>query len=385
MQKSTTMLETPLREELDRLATFESTDWPVLSLYLNLRPDENGQRTSHAAFLKKILPARIGTLTGDARKSIEQDTERIQKYLDEQLDTSVKGVAIFACSAQGGYFEAVPLSVAPEGNWLFVGSVPHLYELARLNDQYPRYAVLQLDTNSVWLFVFGLGSTETKRRIANVKTRKSSVGGWSQARYQRHAENYHLHHIKEVAWVLDDVVRKEKIGQIILSCDAVTRPVLMEHLPKHLAEKIVDVVNLDAKAPEHEVLTATLDTLRQHDADTDVAKVETMLGAWRAGGLGVVGPEDTLNALIKGQVEELLITAVPDTLRRARTMPPGTTPGPVEVDTSAANPSIDPELLKLADELVTKAQQTSARIRFIEDAELLAEVGGVGALLRFKI
>jgi hypothetical protein len=34
---------------------------------------------------------------------------------------------------------------------------------------------------------------------------------------------------------------------------------------------------------------------------------------------------------------------------------------------------------------VTKAQATSARIRFIENEELLSEVGGVGALLRFKI
>ena len=40
---------------------------------------------------------------------------------------------------------------------------------------------------------------------------------------------------------------------------------------------------------------------------------------------------------------------------------------------------------ELADQLVTKAQQTAARIRFIEDPALLAEVGGVGALLRFRI
>jgi peptide subunit release factor 1 (eRF1) len=41
--------------------------------------------------------------------------------------------------------------------------------------------------------------------------------------------------------------------------------------------------------------------------------------------------------------------------------------------------------MKLADELVTRAEQTAARIRFIENEELLSEVGGVGALLRFKI
>jgi peptide subunit release factor 1 (eRF1) len=37
------------------------------------------------------------------------------------------------------------------------------------------------------------------------------------------------------------------------------------------------------------------------------------------------------------------------------------------------------------DELVANAQKNSARIRFIEDESLLADVGGVGALLRFKI
>ena len=41
--------------------------------------------------------------------------------------------------------------------------------------------------------------------------------------------------------------------------------------------------------------------------------------------------------------------------------------------------------LKLSSELFTRAQQTNARIRFIENPTLLAEIGGVGALLRFRI
>jgi peptide subunit release factor 1 (eRF1) len=57
----------------------------------------------------------------------------------------------------------------------------------------------------------------------------------------------------------------------------------------------------------------------------------------------------------------------------------------VEVETSAPSAELDTTRLKLADELITKAQQTSARIRFIEDQDLLADVGGVGALLRFRI
>jgi peptide subunit release factor 1 (eRF1) len=42
-------------------------------------------------------------------------------------------------------------------------------------------------------------------------------------------------------------------------------------------------------------------------------------------------------------------------------------------------------VVRLADELITKAKQTSARITFIEDPDLLSGYGGVAALLRFRI
>jgi hypothetical protein len=45
MAKTTTALETPLRQQLDRLTAFEPTTLPVLSLYLDLRANEHGRRT----------------------------------------------------------------------------------------------------------------------------------------------------------------------------------------------------------------------------------------------------------------------------------------------------------------------------------------------------
>jgi peptide chain release factor subunit 1 len=362
MEKTTTALETPLREQLDGLAAFEPTDLPVLSLYLDLRADQHG-RANYDTFLRKTFLDRIRALTGDARASVEQDAERIRTYLSEQTGRSANGVAIFACSGANNFFQPVPLAAPLDEHQLFIGRVPHLYPLARLNDQYPRYVALLVDTNSARMFVFSLGATENTEQVTNVKTRKSMTGGWSQARYQRHISNFHLHHMKEVAAVLDRVVREEKITQIVVACDEVAKPILWEHLPKHLAEKVVDTVNLDIRTPAHQVLAETLEALRGRDADTDAERVQAMLDAWRAGGLGVVGPVDTLMALEMGQVEEMLITAVPERL-----------------ETSSGRAKED-----LADELVRKAQQTSARIRFIENAELLDEVGGVGAILRFKI
>ena len=91
--------------------------------------------------------------------------------------------------------------------------------------------------------------------------------------------------------------------------------------------------------------------------------MEAMLEAWRAGGLGVAGAGTRPAGARDG------------TGRRAADRRKA---GQLRSKTGA-----DPQ--ELAGTLVAKAQQNSARIRFIENPELLSEVGGVGALLRFKI
>ena len=359
MQKTTTALATPLREQLDRLAAFEAVEAPVVSLYLDMRSDEQGQHR-YNTFLRRVWLERGRALKGTARKSFDRDTERINAYVANEVPKSVNGLAVFACAAADDFFEAVQLEAPLDHNWLFIGPVPHLYPLARLNDQYPRYAAMLVDTNSARLFVFHLGRAHVTQQVNNVKTRRTSMGGSAQARYRRHIENFHLHHMKEVVDVLDRVVRDEVINQVVIACDEVARPLLMEQLPKHLTEKIVDVLKLDINTPEQRVLSETMDALREKDAETDAAKVEAMLGAWRGNGLGVAGPEDTLKALEMGQVEELLII-------------------------SQNLEQMDERAVAQANEFVTRAQQSAARIRFIEAPELLAEVGGVGALLRFRI
>jgi peptide chain release factor subunit 1 len=385
MPKTTTSLETPLRQQLDRLTSFEPTDMPVLSLYLDLRPNENGRRTASDGFLRRAFTERPRLLNNDARRSFERDAERIRTFLDNDLRKSAAGLALFACAAHNDFFEAIQLDVPVDANWLFIGSVPHLYPLMRLNDQFPRYAALLADTNSARLYVFGLGTRETKREIRNVKTRRTVLGGWSQPRYQRHVENFHLHHAKEVIEVLERTVREESLNHIVLACDAVSRPLLTEQMPRHLADKVIDVLAMDMRAPEHQVLHETLDALRESDTDTDAAQVQRMHDAWNAHGLAVVGPEETLRALEMGQVEELLIAASPSALRRPTSVTGDMAQGTVDIDTTAAVAEADADRHQLADHFVVHAHKSAARVRFIEDPALLANVGGVGALLRFRI
>jgi peptide chain release factor subunit 1 len=382
-----------LTEQLNRLAAFERAPYPVVSLYLDTRPGQTG-RDQFQAFVRKEFKARGRTYPAGSpeRESLDRDLERIAQYLATELQRSSNGLAIFACSA-GELFETVQLGAHIDQNWLYISDQPHLYPLARLDSQHPRYAALLVDTNSARILVFASGELVKSREVQNVKTRSTSEGGWSQARFQRHISNFHLHHVKEVVDALERIVRQEGLEHIIIAGDEVVTPLLREQMPKHLADKIVDHIRLDTRAPLNDVVAASLEAMHRMNERTDREKVEAAIDAYRAGGLGVVGPEDTLGALIKGQVDELLLSA---SLRDLRGVPMLPEEAAAVDDSAIAEPAVEtvaageaadarPEIVRLADELVTKAMQTSARVTFIEDSQALTEYGGVAALLRFRV
>lgn len=374
-----------LNQLLDRLAAFTPTELPVLSLYLNAQADQHG-RDSFASFVRKELLARAKTypLRSPARESVDRDTERIKKYLQDEVQPSTNGIAIFACAGAEEFFETAQLEVPITEHELYVDHQPHLYPLARVLDQYQRYAVLLADTNAARLFVFGTGERLHAKEVQNIKISHTKVGGWSQARYQRHVKNYHLQHAKEVVEALGQVVQQDKIERIILAGDEVIIPVLREQMPPQLLDKVIDILRLDMTTPEHEIVQATLVALREQDAKDDAEKVERLLDEFRSGGLAVVGAHDTLAALANGQVDELVISATLENLQAEEEEVDAllTARAP---DGEATNSSTTSPAVIVADELVTRARQISAQVTFIENPTLLAEVGGVGARLRYRL
>jgi peptide subunit release factor 1 (eRF1) len=364
----------PLTAQLDRLVAADTGPFPVVSLYLNLQPDDRG-RDRFDAFLRKELSARLDSWPAGTpeRDSLEQDIAKIEQYAST-VPESANGLAIFACAA-ADLFEAIPLAAPVDEHRLFISDQPHLYPLARLLDEYPRYVALLADTNAARIFVFAANGLERADRIQGTKTRRNKVGGWSQARYQRHIENYHLHHAKEIVEALAATVRDDGIEKIVIAGDEAIVRLLRDQLPKDVAERIVDVVRLDINAAERTIVETTLAALREEDATTDRQRVDELIGAYRGNGLACVGVEATRRAFELGQVDELIISATPDTIKGK---------GVKQDDASDAQPERSAEE-RVADELIVQARNTSARIRFIEDPSLLAPFGGVGAFLRFTL
>jgi peptide chain release factor subunit 1 len=347
----------PLSEQLDRLAEFESTTGPFISLYLNAQPNDRG-RDDFSVFLRRELRGRAASYALDtpARDSLERDIQRIDAYLATELKPASNGVAIFACAAADDFFEALQLEAPIDEHDIHISDRPHLYPLARLDSRYPKVAAVLCDTNHARIFVLALAAVEREHQIEGTKTRRHSMGGWSQARFQRHIDNYHQQHVKEVVDALDRIVRDEEIPHVVLFGDTVAIPMLRQELPPHLKEKVIDEGNLPTGSQEPLIVEKTLESLHKHKDETERAKVDELIGEWRAGGLGVVGVEEVRKALEVGQVDELLIVAPGQQLER-----------------------------EIVDELVTRARQTSATSTVVEDASLLESVGGVGALLRFRV
>ena len=355
-------------EHLARLEAFEPTTLPVLSVYLNTESDEHGRAIEAAPWLHREFKALARTWAAGSpeRHSFERDAERIIAYATDSIEPATNGVAIFACWGEDEFFEAIQLTTPVGDNYISAGNQPHLYHLARLDEHFPRYAAVLTDANTARIFVFGLGQAAAEEDLKGRKVHRVKVGGWSQARYQRRVGNAHHEHAKEVIERLLQVVRDEGISHIVLAGDQMAIPLLEAEIPPEMLP-MVKVLKLDIHASEQDVLTATLAALQEDDAKSEADKVERLMQQYRAHRLAVLGPEETLQALTNGQVDELLLSGALE--EAAREMPESS---------GEARP------VSLSDQLTEKARHTAATITFIEDPSLLESVGGVGAFLRWR-
>lgn len=368
---------TLLLERLQKLAALTPSEHPVISLYLNAQANQHG-RDEFERWLDRSLTERMAELPerGPARESFDGDVAKIRAWLAEELEPSTNGVAIFASGA-AGLFEAVQLQAPVDEHRLYIQDQPHLFHLARIHDAFPRFAIVRLDTNSAQILVASLGRVELEHGIEGEKTNRSEAGGWSQARFQRRADNLYQQHAKEVVEALQVIVREEGIQHVVLIGDEVIIPRLREELPKELDEKVIGVLRLASSATDDDVVAAALEAMREADSAGDQAKVEAVLDAWRSRGLGVAGIEETLAALTRGQVAELVISA--------RFEAAHADPEPVDASVLPEVPTRRTQTVDLAAQLVHQALATGATVRFIEGESALDEAGGVGAVLRFTL
>jgi len=373
-----------LDRKLEKLAESTSNDFPFISLYLNTQADQHG-RDNFDSFVRKEFSSRAKAFADGSpeRESFERDAGRINIYLRDKLEPSANGLAIFACAGANNYFEAIQLDAPIEKHSLHVSDRPHLYPLARIVDQFPRYVALLADSQTARLFVFDLGRTESAVEYYNLKTSRTLAAERPQLRYQQRLDNYRSQYIKEVAAMLERIVKEENAQHVVLAGDDFFIPEFRQHIPRYLNDRVIDILRLDIRTPEHEILKATMESLRDNNIQTDAEKVRDLFDRYQEGGSAAVGLRDTLDALSNGKVEELILSASLKQIsvdQASLSRIPSVTAVPNTLAEHLAEPR---SAAAVADKLVAEALSTGSTITFIEDPMLLGDVGGVGAFLRY--
>lgn len=346
---------------LRMLATFDPGDALVFSLYLDLRPQTTGEnpalRTAQI-FLKDRTRAIEKTLLprGQALDDFRSDVARMQRFFDEHAEPWLSGVALFACHRHQ-LFEVLETGV-PFENQLVLEPLPDLFQLARLIDEQETAVVALVDTNTARLFVTRRGFLQ---EVAGADEdpfyyRQRNTGGLNQKRYQRRVENRRLDFAREMAATLETLVTREGATRVILAGDAVALPLLHRALSPQLEPLVSEqVMRLDIRTPAASVQEEVAPLLAQIEEDESHSITNRLMEAVREQGLGVIGPQETRDALTHGQAETLILA------------------GEAPLDAQERN------------ELVHLAILSGARVETVQGHDQLRDAGGVGALLRYRL
>lgn len=368
---------------LAKLLKFETAGFPVASIYLNTEANETGKK-DFEVFLKKQLSEQAGSYDSGSSEgeSFARDIEKINEFI-ESIDPTTQGTAIFASSGTDEFFHTFEFAVPFEEDQFFVFDTPHIYPLVRLVARNSRYAIASADTNSAHIYVVNRGKMIEREDIQNTKTNRSEVGGWSQMRYQRHIDNFHQQHAKEVVEELEKLSRDERVEKFVLAGDeAVIIPLLRGEMSKDLEEKFVGSLPLNVNTPENELHEAAEKLVREYDENVDREKIANLVEQDYEDGIGVTGVEKALTALLNGQVMDLYMTSDP----AAVTFHNGAVLEILKDYSPGERADLPDSGLRnhVVDELLKYAVETADDIRFIDDVDLLKSKGGVGALLRYQ-
>lgn len=383
---------------IEKLAAFEPNGSKLISIYLDAQAGQNG-RDAFAPWLKTQFYEYSVQFerSEELQNKYGEIQERINNFLANEAETSANGIAIFASVEDGGLFETIQLEEPFPNNRFFVFDRPHIFPLVRIVEQNPQYAVLWADTNKADIYIFGgedmlSAENDTHAKVEEIKSEtmsRTKVGGWSQARYQRHVENFHLQHAKETVAELEKLLRNSKVEHLVLCGDETTvMPVLRPQLSKETEDKVIAVLNMSQYASEEEIREKTHEAISMENAVKDKAEVERMIGAAKSSAqLGTLGVKDTLAALSNGQVEQLILSASFDAIRyNEREVKEVLREYAMGDDNSTSDElPVASEKRQIGDELIIRALNSAAKIVFIEDDSMLTEAGGVGAILRYNI
>ncbi|MBI3742700.1 MAG: hypothetical protein HY261_00225 [Chloroflexi bacterium] len=328
--------------------------------------------------LKRTLDTMEQGFAGAQRKAFAVDRARVEGYIGGHKSHG-QSLAIFSSQAQD-LWSVTELRIPMRDEVRYAAS-PYVRPLARLFDDYQRYAVALVDNEKARLFVLYLGEIEEQRNVQDRVPKRHSQTEHQAKVEQRHATKVRQH-VRHAIEALTEMRRAQRFNRLIIGGASEALSKFEQELPKELTSLVVGRISVDMHASDGDVLGEALKVERRFEEEKETRTVEQLVTRGAKHHHAVLGGDETLLAIRHGDVFELVVAA-DFTLKGCQCSKCGLASATIVrvcPRCAAAMKPVD-DIVEIA---IEQSEGAGARVEVVTGparARLVKAAGGIGALL----
>lgn len=356
--------------DVRQLVEFESADSPVLSVYLNVDPQQRAIEQYKIA-LRNLLNSAAG--------AAPEDLKRVQNYVEMGYNRQGRGLLMFSCAAQN-FWWAQSIQVPVEDS-VFVSFRAYVRQLAHLLDAYERYGVVHVDQEGARLYLFNMGNLEAAEGYLGEEIKQHRAGGWAAQRYQRRESGQARQNLQDAAELAEEFYRQANTRRLILAGTDKTVALFRDLLSNRLRSMIVGQISARANATPNEIRDKALEIAQKADIAEKITLANAVITQAHTGGNAVLGLTETLTAVQTGRAQHVVVLA--DYVQPAyRFVDSGFILLELTEKSDLQSGRVQP-LPDAVDSVIRRALVQGIGVSILDKHDDLAAAGKIGALTRY--
>lgn len=362
---------------LKELVGLIATPYRMVSLHLDCEWSDEQQRERARLFVKHQA-ARLAKAAPELKDDLEHALAFADGLIARRFDEAYAGMAAFFCAPLD--LDLVVRLHRPLDARLQVGSRPLVGPIVRaLSDAPPIVvAVASREDTRVWTYVASAPAGEDV--IARDVPNRHSAGGWSQLRWQRHVDQHARDQLKQAAAAI--VRRFDDLGSpfVVLGGPVPAADVLEHLLPQRVKPRLVRLPGIGRYDGDDRIFQRAQTCVAERLAEERAHDAKLAIDAAQAGGRGVMGPAQVVEAANRKRIERLVQH---DQLRAEGARCDEC--GELAIGPAETCPACDSEMesVRLEDALPEAAVLLAAPVELVHGESVLERVGHCAALLRY--
>jgi len=188
-----------------------------------------------------------------------------------------------------------------------VGRQPYLLPLEAMLETQRSVCAVIVDRAKARIFLSGRDVIEERTEVVDDVPGRHEQGGRAQARYQRHVDDHVGRHLRRVADLLLDMLRRGDFDYVIVAGPEQALAEFERLLHDWVARRIVGRTSLPITASPGEVLERILEIEERMESKKEAQMLERLRAAAATGRGAVVGVPATLRALNDARVDTLVV------------------------------------------------------------------------------